>query len=295
MTGKAKGVSVRDQSTVLSMLKILMNPALRGPAVKCVASIFRNFFFLQYKAVLFPGRIPVTSVDHPLDAKVPFIPRWVDIYLDFVAFWIRILGFLLDRYGRRAVVPVREFLNAMNRLYRFSAEVYAKNMSTTRRPYYIARPRFFLIHLTDPHLMCIPSLHVMVMILSYTRFRRILSAFGEGESLGERIDEINAGAALITEAILYVKQHSVNCVPAAMYAMSRFDPALFPPSEAEVFVSRLFARPGALPGISAGDGMLIRDHIIALYRRFMDEGSDPGKPWEEPLLRFLQELPDARI
>jgi hypothetical protein len=273
------------------MLKILMHPALRGPALRCIASIFRNFFFLQYKAVLFPGRVPVTSVDHPLDDRVPFIPRWVDIYLDFVSFWIRILGFLLARFGRRALASARDFLDAMDRLYRFSAEVYAKNMSTTRRPYYIARPRFFLIHLTDPHLMCIPSLHVMVMILSYTRFQDMLRVLGAGESLEEQVDEVNAGAALITEAILYVKQHSVNCVPAAMYAMSRFDPALFPRQEAERFVSRLFARPGTLPGIPAGDGALIRNHIIALYRRFMDESQASRDPWEAPLLRFLQGLP----
>jgi hypothetical protein len=292
MAGKAKGGAVGDQPVALTMVKILAHPFLRGPALRCIASIFRNFFFLQYKAVLFPGRIPVTPVDHPLDARVPFIPRWVDIYLDFVAFWIRILGFLLKRYGRRGLLPVREFLESMNRLYRFSAEVYAHHMSTTRRPHYLARPRFFLIHLTDPHLMCIPSLHVMVMILSYTRFRRILRSFAAGESLEARIDEVNAGAALITEAILYVKQHSVNCVSAAMYAMSRFDPALFPPQEAELFVSRLFAPQSTLPGISAADGALIRDHIIALYRRFMDESPALGEPWEGPLLNFLRGLPE---
>ena len=291
MAGKAKGGAVRDQSSVLTMVKILTHPALRVPALKCMGSIFRNFFFLQYKAVLFPGRIPVTPVDHPLDARVPFIPRWVNIYLDFVAFWIRILGFLLSRYGRRALGPVREFLGSMDRLYRFSAEVYAKNMSTTRRPYYIARPRFFLIHLTDPHLMCIPSLHVMVMILSYTRFRRILRVLGGGEVPDARIEEVEAGAALITEAILYVKQHSVNCVSAAMYAMSRFDPALFPRPEAERFVARLFAARGPLPGIPAAEGEIIREHIIALYRRFMDESPAPGEAWEEPLLRFLRSLP----
>jgi hypothetical protein len=291
MARKAKG-GVKDQSSALSIVKILTRPALRGEALTCIASIFRNFFFLQYKAVLFPGRVPIASVDHPLDAKVPFIPRWVDVYLDFVAFWIRILGFLLNRYGRRALAPVREFLESMTRLYRFSAEVYAKSMSTTRRPYYIARPRFFLIHLMDPHLMCIPSLHVMVMILSYTRFRRILRGFGAEESLQAQIDAINDGATLITEAILYVKQHSVNCVSAAMYAMSRFDPALFPPQEAEAFVSRLFAERRTLPGISAEDGKIIRDHILALYRRFMDESPAPGEPWEAPLLRFLRELPE---
>jgi hypothetical protein len=292
MADKAKGGAALGQSSALSMLKILMSPVLRGPALRCLASIFCNFFFLQYKAVLFPGRIPVVSVDHPLDAMVPFIPRWVDVYLDFVSFWIRILGFLLSRYGRRALAPTREFLDSMARLYRFSAEVYAKHMSTTRRPYYIARPRFFLIHLTDPHLMCIPSLHVMVMILSYTRFRRILRSFGAEETLKAQIDAINGGAALITEAILYVKQHSVNCVSAAMYAMSRFDPALFPRSEAEAFVSRLFADRGTLPGIPAADGEIIRGHIMALYRRFMDDSPAPGEPWEAPLLRFLQEQPE---
>ncbi|WP_010260288.1 hypothetical protein [Treponema primitia] len=276
------------QSPLVSMVTIMASPILRGPGIQCIRSIFLNFFFLQYKAVLFPGRIPVTSVDHPLDAKIPFIPRWVNIYLDFVAFWIRILGFLLKHYGRRALKPVKDFLNSMNRLYQFSAEVYSKNMSTTRRPYYIARPRFFLIHLTDPHLMCIPSLHVMVMILSYTRFRDILRSFGDEEALAGRIDEINSGAALITEAILYVKQHSVNCVAAAMYAMSRFDPAMFPPEEAEVFVARLFTPRTALPGLAQEDGAIIRDHIITLYRRFMADSSDPGEPWEAPLIRFLE-------
>ncbi|MDR1249076.1 MAG: hypothetical protein LBK63_07225 [Treponema sp.] len=297
MEGQAKGAAAPDQSSAAAMVKILLNPVLRLPALNCIASIFKNFFFLQYRAVLFPGRIPVTSVDHPLDARVPFIPRWVDVYLDFVAFWIRILGFLLNRYGRRCLGRAKEFLDSMNRLYQFSAEVYAKNMSTTCRPYYISRPRFLLIHLTDPHLMCIPSLHVMVMILSYTRFRQILRSLEGAQAPEERIDEINAGAARITEAILYVKQHSVNCVSAAMYAMSRFDPALFPPEEAEVFVSRLFTKPGnlpgrsGLPGIPAADGAVIRNHIITLYRRFMDESPAPGEPWEEPLLRFLRELP----
>jgi hypothetical protein len=287
------------------MVTILARPVLRGPALKCIASIFSNFFFLQYRASLLPGRIPVTSVDHPLDAKIPFIPRWVDVYLDFVSFWIRILGFLLRHYRRRALEPVKDFLNSMNRLYRFAAEVYSKNMSTTKRPYYIRRPRFFLIHLTDPHLMCIPSLHVMVMILSYTRFREILRSFGDEAILGNQIEEINRGAALITEAILFVKQHSVNCVSAAMYAMSRFDPPLFPPEEAEVFVSRLFS-PGQKGGqTSAGlrsippdDGALVRDHIITLYRRFMAESAAPGdsaseSAWEAPLLRFLRGLPQG--
>jgi hypothetical protein len=131
----------------------------------------------------------------------------------------------------------------------------------------------------------------MVMILSYTRFRDILRSFGDEEALAAQVDAINSGAARITEAILYVKQHSVNCVAAAMYAMSRFDPSLFPPGEAEEFAARLFPEPvrGTLPGIPAEDGAIVRDHIITLYRRFMDENPGPGERWEAPLLRFLRE------
>jgi hypothetical protein len=101
----------------------------------------------------------------------------------------------------------------------------------------------------------------------------------------EQIDEINSGAVLITEAILYVKQHSVNCVAAAMYAMSRFDPVLFPPDEADVFAARLFGKPD---GLAPADAVIIRDHISALYRRFMADIRSPDEPWEMPLLRFLQ-------
>jgi hypothetical protein len=226
-------------------------------------------------------------VDHPLDGDIPFKPRWVGVYLDFVAFWIRMIGFLLRRYPRGAREPVRRFIVTMGELYAFAAEVYLKNLSTTRRPRYYSRPRFALIHLADPHLMCIPSLHVMVAIRTYTSFRRILLSLGEAEVMAPRIGELRRGALAITEAILHVKQHSVNCIPAAMYAMTRFDPPLFPPEEAEDFVFRLFRDPG-LPE----QGEAIREHIITLYRRFLSEGR-AAPSWKDPLLLFLAAQPPA--
>ncbi|GHV76745.1 hypothetical protein AGMMS49942_15660 [Spirochaetia bacterium] len=282
MTHWEKG---NQPSTAVSFLTVITKPVLRGPAIRCIASILRNFFFLQHRAILRPGRIPVSEVEHPLDEGIPFIPRWVDIYQDFSPFWIRIVGFLLHRYRRRALAPVKDFINSMNRIYSVAAEVYAKNLSTTRRPFYIRNPQFLLIHLLDPHLMCIPSIHVMVMIFSYTHFREILRSFGDESSLAAEINEVCSGAVRITEAILYVKQHSVNCVAASMYTMSRFDPGLFPPVEAEAFVSRLFVEPEGFP---ADDGARIREHIITLYRYFMDR-SRPDEPWDAPLLDFLRE------
>jgi hypothetical protein len=279
--------STADQSLAYTVIQVLSRPSLRRSGIRCVKSIFYHFFYLQYWAAFFKGRIPVSPVDHPLDKAIPFKPRWVAIYLDFVAFWVRVIGFLLSRFKRRALKPVGDFIDSMERLYGFAAEVYIKNLSTTDRPRYYGRPRFVLIHAVDPHLMCIPSLHVMVVIRTYTAFRKILRDLGEAEGMAAEIAGIHRGALAITEAILYVKQHSVNCVSAAMYAMTCFNRPLFPPEEAEDFVSRLFTAPG-----SPGEAAAIRSHIITLYRRFLEEGRSTPH-WRDPLLRFLRERRNA--
>jgi hypothetical protein len=269
-----------------------------------VASIFYNFFFCQYRAALL-RREPVSRVDHPLDEKIPFSPAWIKIYLDFVAFWVRTLGFLLKNLGRRGEEEAGGFLDSMGRLYAFAGEIYRKNLSTTRRPFYIRGFRFLLIHLFDPHLMCIPSLHVMVVILTYTRFASTVRALDTGAAFSPQVRELRRGALAITEAILYVKQHSVNCVAAAMYAMTCFDRDRFPPEEAERFVSGLFSAgdeaegPAAgLPGIGGEAGEAVRSHIRGLYRHFLSQGetTPEGAPeggWTRPLLDFLASAPPA--
>ena len=217
---------------------------------------------------------------------------------------------MLHRFGRRAFAEVRDFIETMGGLYLFACDSYRKNFSTTNRPFYIARPRFFLIHLLDPHLMCIPSLHVMVVIRTYTKFAAILRSYGEAENHSAQIEEMKQGALAITQAILFVKQHSVNCIPAALYAMTCFDEKLFPPEEAEAFAALLFGeappapvfsgsppanyrvRPWAAPrtGLSAEDAAGIRTYITGLYRRFLAEGKT-ARSWEEPLLDFMRPMP----
>ncbi|MDR2631643.1 MAG: hypothetical protein LBC60_12040 [Spirochaetaceae bacterium] len=275
---------VADESIGMTVLWVFSIPCLRYAGLDCIKSIFYNFFFRQFKAALFPGRIPVSPVDHPLDEKIPFTPSWVGIYLDFVAFWVRILGFLRSHYRRGGIKPAREFITSMGRLYAFAAETYTKNLSTTKRPRYVARPRFLLIHIVDPHLMCIPSLHVMVVIFAYTQFRSILRSLGDEERFAPQIREIHRGALSITEAILYVKQHSVNCIAAAMYAMTCFDPLLFPQSEGVDFVTRLFRGTGH-PGPADAD--IIRGHITDLYLTFLEAGAS-AETWERPLVDFLR-------
>ena len=302
---------IYDESPAYTCIKTLSVSSLRPTALRCIGSIFYNFFFRQYRAALLPGRVPVSKADHPLDQKIPFVPSWVTIYLDFVSFWLRMLSFLLRVYRRRAFDAVREFIASIDKLYAFAAEAYRKNFSTTDRPFYIARPRFFLIHLVDPHLMCIPSLHVMVVIRTYTKFTAILRSLNGAEHYASRIEEVKQGALAITRAILFVKQHSVNCVAAALYAMTRFDGELFPPEEAETFASLLFEAPppaapsrqGTIPAnyrvrpyasprtkLPVADAAEIKAHIINLYRHFLAEGKT-AQNWEEPLLDFLRRMP----
>jgi hypothetical protein len=303
--------SVYDVSPAYTFAKSFSVPSLRPAVLRCIASILYNFFFRQYRAALLPGRVSVSRVDHPLDLKIPFVPSWVTIYLDFVFYWIRMLGFLLHAYGRRAYDAAREFIVSMDRLYAFAAETYQKNFSTTDRPFYIARPRFFVIHLLDPHLMCVPSLHVMVVIWTYVKFAEILRSFNDAGYYSAHIEEMKQGALAITHAILFVKQHSVNCVAAALYAMTRFGGELFPPEEAEAFINLLFweappaaplrngrlpanykVRPWAAPRtkIPSSDASIIKAYIISLFRRFLEEGKTARK-WEEPLLNFMRQMP----
>jgi hypothetical protein len=275
---------VKNPGTLPAALDILGHPRLWGAALRCIASINKNFFLLQYRAALFPGRIPVSRVDHPLDAAIPFRPELVRTYHDFSPFWIRAAGFILREYGRKALDPVRLFLLSLGNLYAFAAQVYSKNLSTTERPRFLGSPGFLLIHAFDPHLMCIPSLHVMVVIRTWTWFRHVLSDFGDRERRASFQEDLHRGALAITEAVLFVKQHSVNCIAAALYAMTRFEERLFPPSEAEDFALSLF-RDETLTGEFPGDR--IRGYILDLYRRFLAEGKDSAS-WETPLLAFLQ-------
>jgi hypothetical protein len=295
-----KKTSTYDESAFYTCFRTVCNPVLRRAVIGCVRSIFYNFFFRQYRAAFLPGRSPVSSVDHPLDAKIPFTPSWVTIYLDFVTFWVRMLAFLLRAFKRGAFAAVSEFITSMGNLYAFAAQVYQKNFSTTERPFYIARPRFFLIHLVDPHLMCIPSLHVMVAIRTYTKFAEIIRSLGKVEIAASQMEELKKGALAITEAVLYVKQHSINCISAALYAMTCFDGKLFPPEEAEAFTALLFTgQKSAPPGspfvkpptrIPPADAEEIRNYIINLYRQFLSEG-EKAETWDKPLLNFLRSQP----
>jgi hypothetical protein len=124
----------------------------------------------------------------------------------------------------------------------------------------------------------------MVVIRTYTAFQAIIRSLGDTERFAPQLEEIKQGAVTITEALLYVKQHSINCVAAAMYTMTCFDKTLFSPEEANDFVSRLFRH---TQSPTPQDRTRIRNYIREQYRGFLAEAQGAAS-WEEPLLRFLR-------
>ena len=261
-----------------------------GAASGFARTVLKDFFWLQFSVKWGVNRIPIVHVDHPLDTSIPFAPERVGTYLDFIAFWIRPLGWIGRRFGadaqRRCTV---EFLGLIERCYREAAGVYRVRLSTTDRPRYL-RGRFLAIHLFDPHYLCVPSLHVMVVVLAWTYYRRALTELGATpDEVAALESELFSGSVEITEAVLFIKQHSVNCVPAALYARSRITPADVTDAEVGAFVDRLFADAGALGDDEAAG---IRAFVGATYARLAAEGASDAA-WPTTVLRLLEGLDDG--
>jgi len=299
-----------ERATFFSLLKIISYRKLIFPSFYCLKEITANFFLLQIRAVLNKKKYPVSNVEHPLDKKIPFLPQAVNVYMDFSPLWMRTQGFLLETFGKNAVPEVKEFLFSIARVYKNAARVYKKNMSTTRRPDYSKKINFIVIHLFDPHLLCVPSLHIMVLINTYTRFNKEIDALAALKNTTEDFSAVKQRifkrAIMISDSVLYVKQHSVNCIAAALYAMSITEKDLFKEEDANTFVSALFnCRPAGMEAannadinlyITKDDAAALRSYIINLYKDFLNAGKSQftgeydfytPRRWEKPLLDFL--------
>jgi len=273
-----------DCSVARVFLGAISSRTTIGPLIRYVGTILRDFFLLQFSVKFGIKKIPILNVDHPLDATVPFTPERVSVYLDFVAFWVRPLDYIGRRFGREAQLHyTAEMLDKVNRCYVDAAAVYRFRMTTTKRPRYY-KGHFRIIHLFDPHYLCVPSLHVIVVVLAYTFYRKAFKELGMAEDEATTLNrELFEGAASIAETVLYIKQHSVNCIPAALYAMTRITPEEVTPTEVVTFIDRLFA---FAPDIDPENARKIRAHIMDMYEELFLEGCHDSD-WITPLQRWL--------
>ena len=234
----------------LSVAKAFLVLPFRWSSLKSLCgylyTVVTKFFWLQFSVKLGLRKIPVLPVDNALDKKVPFNPLKVPIYLDFIHFWVRPMVFIINKFGTKKAVPYcAKFFAIIDKSYQEAARIYSFRMSTTDRPMCkvdkSVQRHFNTIRTVDPHYLCVPSLHIAIVVLAYTFFRQ---TFKELEMNKEEQDFYNAelyrGALDIAETVLYVKQHSVNCIPAALFMMTNLIPEYFKAEDAKIFINDLF-------------------------------------------------------
>lgn len=276
----------------LSVAKAFLVLPFRWSSLKSLCgylyTVVTKFFWLQFSVKLGLRKIPVLPVDNALDKKVPFNPLKVPIYLDFIHFWVRPMVFIINKYGTKKAVPYcAKFFAIIDKSYQEAARIYSFRMSTTDRPMCkvdkSVQRHFNTIRTVDPHYLCVPSLHIAIVVLAYTFFRQ---TFKELEMDNKEQDFYNAelyrGALDIAETVLYVKQHSVNCIPAALFMMTNLIPEYFKAEDARIFINDLFKD---CTDIQPEDKINIHNHIKNMYENLLQEKSD--KDWTEPVKNWI--------
>lgn len=268
----------------MSYVFVLFHPRTVLTNFRCFAVIIREFFLVQFLEKFGFLKIPVVHVDHPLDERIPFRPEKVGIYLDFINLWVRPLNMLVQRCGWwRAGLLTRSWMRRFRHLYERAAEVYRFRLTTTDRPDYDEMPEFRKIHALDPHFLCVPSLHVATMAMAFGFYRSVFRSEGfTDEEIVRWQGEIYAGAVEITETVLFVKQHSVNCIPAALYLVAVNFADLFTEDDAREFLAAMF-RTGEIPESDADE---VRRYMEATLGTFLAEGRRSEK-WFDPVREFL--------
>lgn len=267
----------------------LSNPRLLFHAMRLGVEALRSFFYPQFENALLHRRL-VVNVDHPLDAGIPFDPVYIKKYLEFIELWMASFYRFRQLYGAEALPGMIAFLDDIRRLYAEAGSVYRIVHTTTTRPSKNYNLRFALIHATDPHLNCVPSLHVMLVVANWILASGFVRRMGADRARGFSrssvelwLRELRGEAIAITESVLFVKQHSVNCIGASLYYLKRRFPG-FGDEEAVAFIGDLFA--GAAGGLSNAQELrdVMLDVCASMERSFE---ARPKAGWRSPILEFI--------
>ncbi|NLL99868.1 MAG: hypothetical protein GX220_00205 [Treponema sp.] len=279
---------IKEFSIFSAYFHVITSPLSLWKLLKYLKTIIFKFFGIQFFVKFGLKKIPVYNIDHEYDEFVPFMPDKVQIYLDFIDFWIRPFSFLIYVLGWKKAKPYcREFLKLINTTYKSGAEVYFQCMTTTNRPPAGKNKYFKMIHALDPHYLCIPSLHVAICVLVIYFYRYVFEKENFSTIDKERFwNEIFADGIEITETVLFVKQHSVNCIPAAVYMMLRILDDRFSMNDGVDFIDALFVK---TPEVSTENAQTIRNHIQFMFEQLILE-SHHEEDWTVPIIRWINEL-----
>lgn len=276
---------LKEYKVAIPYLTVPFSPVSFLSLMKYLKTVIKDFFWLQFSVKLGLKKIPIINVDHPLDKKVPFRPDKIDDYLDFINFWIRPMSLLVAKIGRKKAIPYcAKYLQCIEKAYATAAEIYRIRMTTTNRPNYKESSGFRTLHILDPHYLCVPSLHIAIVVLAWNFYGKVFNEIELPEDEKKfYLNEIYLGAKNIAETVLYVKQHSVNCIPAALYMVTCIFPDTFPIETATNFIEDLFSD---AHDVKKTDKIAIRTHIEMIYEQFVLEGCQEDD-WKVPVLRWL--------
>lgn len=275
---------IRSASVSYIVFIAILDRKIRKSLLRFLYTVLTKFFLSQFLIKVKINKIPIVSVDHPFDDKIPFRPEMVHIYLDFIKTWVTAISYLRKHLGKSSNNDIAEFLTGLANCYEESYYIYKNCVSTTERPRKIANWKFGLIKAVDPHLYCVPSLHVMIVCYTFLKFREIYEKHGLFDEVKPAYEYLYHRALLISETVVFVKQHSVNCISSALYMISNIHPE-FSSVHVRDFTSKLFTK-----HLSESESKEINIYINSLYEKFMKNGSihkKSGGEYKDILIEFL--------
>lgn len=281
---KCRNEGVQNQSRNTALLNCFTSPRGFWSCWSFFCTAGTKFLFPQFFVKFGLWKIPVKPVDNKLDFCVPFRPSMFSVYSDFINYWIRPLSLVMKRFGRKNGLRIAiEFLRYVDAAYHEAYKVYKVSMTTTHRPVCTDR-RVNAMRAADPHYMCVPSLHIAVICLTIGFFNMLFERedFTEEEKNRWYAEIYDHGIA-IAESVLYMKQHSVNCLPAAIYMITRCYPEIFTPELGIQIIQSLFQK---RDDISVDEREEIVSYIKKMYEDFLLEGIQ-SSDWDTVVLRWL--------
>lgn len=264
----------------------LKNKKTRIPVYCLFISAIRCFFKPQFQAILKPSIRPIVNVDHRLDFTIPFTPRLIKKYLEFFQLWMGSILRMHQLYGKAVLPLLGSYIECINTLYKDAGKVYTTIHSTTTRPKSNPNLHFAIVHTFDPHLNCIPSLHVTVVLSAWMNTTKIVHTMQDHEDkkLAIWLDHLKDEAIQIIETILFLKQHSVNCIAASLfYLHCKFD--FFTIDVCNDIIDSLFT----FEGKDLENKEEIRIFIKDLFNKLNDSLSENQNKWQLVLENFISD------
>ncbi len=264
---------------------LLLVKEVRKTGLRLTHTIIKVFFIPQFLSRFGFRKRSVVQIDHPLDSKIPFAAGHVRDYLCFTHIWIKSLCFLYLEFGEKIIPELLAFIGELESFYRGSFTIYDHYQSTTRRPKSGGGLPFFLIRLLDPHLHCLPSLHVIIAAYTAFTISSILDKYAaEKDGYKPEKDHLFTMAVRIINSVLFIKQHSVNCVPAGLFMLQCRISAITS-KHSGILLDTILQEP-EIPAESREEIVM---YMKTLLHRFVEQGEDTDP--SNVLIEFLENYP----